>query len=49
MKGKTLVGTVTNILHKRVTEKEAMEFALNNFGELACKIRQDHMDSLIKK
>jgi len=49
MKGKTLVGTVTNILHKRVTEKEAMEFALNNFGELACRIRQEAMDRLTKK
>ena len=31
----TLTKTVTNILSKRVTDEEAKQFALNNYGILA--------------
>lgn len=46
MKGKTLVGTVTNILCKRVSEEEAMKFALENYGVLATYIRGEYIDEL---
>lgn len=39
-----LVTTVTNILHKRVTEEQAKEYALNHFGELCTYIRNQHLD-----
>jgi hypothetical protein len=44
-----LVVAVTNILCKRVTEEEAKEFALKNYGLLACYIRARQIDKLIKK
>lgn len=40
---KTLVTTVTNILCKRVTELEAMQFALNNYGVLCAHIRAEYI------
>jgi hypothetical protein len=46
MKGSNLVTTVTNILNKRVTEEEAKQFALNNYGILATYIRQEYVKSI---
>lgn len=45
----TLITAVTNILCKRVTEKEAQEFALNQYGVLATYIRQEFIKSLKTK
>jgi hypothetical protein len=42
----TLTTTVTNILHKRVTEEQAKQFALDNYGILATYIRQQFISSL---
>jgi hypothetical protein len=41
MKSKTLKGTVTNILLKKVTEEQAKQFALDNYGELCAYIRAE--------
>jgi hypothetical protein len=42
----TLVGAVTNILLRRVTEKEAKQFALDNYGVLATYIRQRQIEGI---
>jgi hypothetical protein len=42
----TLKTTVTNILHKRVTDDQAKQFALDNYGILATYIRQHFISSL---
>ena len=42
----TLTKTVTNILSKRVTDEEAKQFALNNYGILATYIRQQFITKL---
>lgn len=42
----TLTTTVTNILCRRVTDEEAKEFALNNYGILATYIRQQFVDDI---
>ncbi len=44
----TLTTTVTNILSKRVTEEEAKQFALDNYGILATYIRQQAYAKLVK-
>lgn len=44
IKGNNLVTTVTNILNKRVTETEAKQFALDNYGILATHIRQNFIE-----
>lgn len=49
MKGETLVSAVTNILYKKVTEAEAMQYALNNYGVLACYIRAKQLETIRKK
>lgn len=46
IKGNNLVTTVTNILSKRVTEQEAKQFALDNYGILATYIRQEFVKSI---
>lgn len=46
---KNLVSAVTNILHKRVSEEEAKDFALKQFGVLASYIRNEFMNSLKKQ
>lgn len=46
IKGNNLVTTVTNILNKRVTEQEAKQFALDNYGILATYIRQEFVKSI---
>lgn len=43
---KSLVSAVTNILHKRVTEEEAKDFALNQYGVLATYIRSEFINEL---
>ena len=48
MKPTSLVSTVTNILNKKVSEEEAKEFALKNYGVLATYIRQEHINNLKK-
>lgn len=45
---KTLIGTVTNILHKKVTEQEAKDYAFNHFGELCTHIRQEFTKKIIE-
>ena len=49
MKGNNLISTVTNILNKKVTEEEAKDYALNNYGILATYIRQEYVKSLTSK
>lgn len=49
MKGNNLISTVTTILNKRVTEEEAKQYALNNYGILATYIRQEYVKSLTSK
>lgn len=44
----TLVGAVTNILLKRVTEEEAKQFALDNYGVLASYIRNNTVEGILK-
>jgi len=44
----SLITTVTNILNKKVTEQEAKDFALNQYGVLATYIRQQLIDELAK-
>ena len=46
---KSLVSAVTNILHKRVTEEEAKDFALNQYGVLASYIRNEFIENLKKQ
>lgn len=41
-----LVTAVTNILNKRVTEEQAKQFALDNYGVLACYIKQNLIQSI---
>lgn len=43
---KTLIGTVTNILHKRVTEEQALQWIKNNYGEFCTYIVNQRLDSL---
>ena len=43
MEAYNLVAAVTNILNKKVTEEQAKEFALSNFGELCAHIRARHI------
>lgn len=45
---KTLIGTVTNILNKRVTEQEAQKFALEQYGVLATYIRQEFTKKIVE-
>lgn len=45
----TLTTTVTNILCRRVTDEEAKEFALNNYGILATYIRQQFVTDFKSK
>lgn len=49
MKPKNLISTVKNILKKKVTEEEAKEFALKNYGVLAAYIRSQYIKSLTIK
>jgi len=42
----TLTTTVTNILNKRVTDEQAKQFALENYGILATYIRQQFVSGL---
>lgn len=49
MKQKTLKSAVTNILLKRVTEDEAKDFALNNYGVLCAYIRNEYTDNLMQR
>ena len=44
----TLTTTVTNILCKRVTDEQAKQFALDNYGVLATYIRQEFINSIKK-
>ena len=46
---KNLVSAVTNILHKRVTEEEAKDFVLNQFGVLASYLRNEFIENLKKQ
>ncbi len=45
----TLTATVTNILHKRVSEEYAMQWANENYGVLATYIRKEFMDTIMKE
>ena len=49
MKGKTLVGAVTNILNKKVREEEAKDFALNQYGVLCAYLRDETVKSFLPK
>lgn len=49
MKGETLVQAVTNILFKKVTEDEAKEFALKQYGVLSAYIRNKSKEALKSK
>jgi hypothetical protein len=42
----TLTTTVTNLLNKRVTDEQAKQFALDNYGILATYIRQQFISGL---
>jgi hypothetical protein len=42
----TLTTAVTNILSKKVTDDQAKQFALDNYGILATYIRQQFVSSL---
>ena len=44
----TLTTTVTNLLNKRVTDEQAKQFALDNYGILATYIRQEFINSIKK-
>ena len=44
----TLTTAVTNILCKRVTDEQAKQFALDNYGVLATYIRQEFINSIKK-
>ena len=44
-----LVTAVTNILCKKVSEEEAKEFALRNFGELCAYIRAEQVRYLLSQ
>ena len=44
----TLTTTVTNILSKRVTDEQAKQFALDNYGVLATYIRGQLIDKIKK-
>jgi len=46
MKGETLVQSVTNILLKPVTEQEAKDFALNQYGVLCAYIRNKQISKM---
>lgn len=45
----TLITAVSNILNKNVTEEQAKEFALNNYGVLASYIRSEFVSKLKSK
>jgi len=45
----TLKTTVTNILNRKVTEQQAMQWANDNYGVLATYIRQQFINSLKTK
>ena len=44
----TLTTTVTNLLNKKVTDEQAKQFALDNYGVLATYIRQEFINSIKK-
>ena len=44
----TLTTTVTNLLNKRVTDEQAKQFALDNYGILATYIRGQLIDKIKK-
>ena len=44
----TLTTTVTNLLNKRVTDEQAKQFALDNYGVLATYIRGQLIDKIKK-
>ena len=44
----TLTTTVTNLLNKRVTDEQAKQFALDNYGVLATYIRQEFINKIKK-
>jgi hypothetical protein len=45
----TLTKTVTNILNKKVTEEQAKQFALDNYGILATYIRQQTIEGIMRE
>jgi hypothetical protein len=47
MEALSLVKTVNNILNRRVTEEEAKQFALDNFGILCSHIRAEHVKEIL--
>jgi hypothetical protein len=49
MKPYNLVTAVTNILCKKVSEEEAKEFALKNFGELCAYIRAESVRYILSQ
>jgi hypothetical protein len=49
MKGFNLVTMVTNLTNKLVSEEEAKEFALKNFGELCAAIRAEHVRYILSQ
>lgn len=44
----TLTITVTNLLNKRVTDEQAKQFALGNYGVLVTYIRQEFINKIKK-
>lgn len=44
-----LVTAVTNLKNRLVSEEEAKEFALKNFGELCAYIRAEHVRYLLSQ
>jgi hypothetical protein len=49
MKPLNLVAIVTNILFRKVSDEEAKEFALKNFGELCAYIRAEQVRYLLSQ
>lgn len=45
----TLVEVVSKIVREKVTEDQAKDFALDNYGILATYIRQQFVESIIYK
>lgn len=45
----TLTIAVTNILNKKVTEEQAKQFALDNYGLLATYIRQQMLEKIMRE
>ena len=44
-----LTTAVTNILNKKVTEEQAKQFALDNYGLLATYIRQKMLEKIMRE